>query len=324
MRRLIRLSVTGAIAALASLAVAVPSSAAPEVYNTHVMHARGSAQPAGTTSNLLYHGGAVETQPLVYIDYWGSKWANGFASGGYTSAQAQTYINYFFGGSTSLTTPGTGGVGGTNWITSTNQYCQGTTVNSSATPCTGTGAISNSAGELKGIWNDTGSNPSRRPTTSNVATEALNAVSHFGYHANATYFVFLPSGSDPSGFGTQWCAWHSETNSSQGPVAFANMPYQPDAGRSCGENFVNATNTTFGNGYFDGFSVVGGHEYGEAETDPNTSASSVEGWLDSSGSENGDKCAWSSLSTNLTIGSNHFAVQPLWSNQITGCYISTT
>jgi hypothetical protein len=80
---------------------------------------------------------------------------------------------------------------------------------------------------------------------------------------------------------------------------------------SCGANFINATNDSFGNGYFDGLSVVGGHEYAEAQTDPFPNS----GWLDSRGAESGDKCAWSPLSTNITLGTNFFAVQPLWSNR---------
>jgi hypothetical protein len=64
---------------------------------------------------------------------------------------------------------------------------------------------------------------------------------------------------------------------------------------------VNASNNSYGNGYFDGFSIVGGHEYAEAQTDPQQNS----GWLDGSGSENGDKCAWSSASTNISLGANH-------------------
>jgi len=91
----------------------------------------------------------------------------------------------------------------------------------------------------------------------------------------------------------------------------------PDAGQSCGMNFINSNNS-FGNGYFDGFSVVAGHEYEEAQTDPFPSS----GWLDSGGAENADKCAWKSNSGNISLGSNHFAVQPLWSNASTSCVMS--
>lgn len=307
-------ALAGAVAVVVFAAgPALASSPAAHLMATRTFQGHAHSKSGGS-SLLAYRGGAIESQPVVFIDYWGQAWANGFATGGYTSAQATTYINDFFGG-----------VGGTSWISSQNQYCQSNgsvTVAAGATSCpAGATFIANYSTELGGTWNDTSSNPSSRPSTSNIATEALNAVAHFGYSANATYFVFLPSGSDPSGFRTRWCAWHSETTYNGRPVAFANMPYQPDAGANCGENFVNATNDSFGNGYFDGFSVVGGHEYAEAETDPNTS-SGGNAWVDSSGSETGDKCAWSPSSGNITVGSNRFAVQPLWSNAAGGCVMS--
>jgi serine protease len=42
-----------------------------------------------------------------------------------------------------------------------------------------------------------------------------------------------------------------------------------------------------------------------------------DGWNDASGSENGDKCAWTGLK-NVTLGSQYFALQPLWSNEANG------
>src|SRR5258708_13597280 len=92
------------------------------------------------------------------------------------------------------------------------------------------------------------------------------------------------------------------------------MGCRPEAGASCGMNFVNTANTSLGNRYFEGFSIVGGHEYAETVTDPFPSS----GWLDGSGAENGDKCAWigsgQGAAANISLGSNSFAVQSLWSN----------
>lgn len=262
---------------------------------------------AGTagTNNLVYNGGPVETSPKVYIDYWGSQWYNGFSTGGYSSKTAQTYIQDFFGN-----------VGGSSWDGTNTQYCQGVAVGTINCGSSGT-HITNPTGQLKGTWNDTGTSVPSSPTQSQIAAEATRAVAHFGYSASATYFVFTPSGHSMSGFGTQWCAWHDSTSSSYGTVAYAYMPYIPSAGASCGENFVNGSNNSFGNGYFDGFSIVGGHEYAEAMTDAHPS--STYAWIDSSGNETGDKCAWSSASNNITLGSHYYAVQPLWSNNISGC-----
>src|SRR5207244_4108062 len=71
-------------------------------------------------------------------------------------------------------------------------------------------------------------------------------------------------------------------------------------------------------GYFDGFSIVGGHEYAETITDPYPNS----GWLDGRGAENGDKCAWISsgqgAAANISLGGNNYAVQSLWSNAFNG------
>jgi serine protease len=277
-----------------------------------VKGAHGAKPPRGS-SLLFLHGGNVETVPKVFIVYWGPQWATGFTTGGYTSAQAQSYVEGFFGG-----------VGGSSWANSDTQYCQG--VPSGTTTCpAGSAFVTNPSGQRGGTWNDTSPVPSS-PTQSQIAAEAVAAAVHFGYNANANYMVFTPTGNSSSGFGTRWCAYHSSTSSGSGIVAYSYMPYVPDAGASCGMNFVNGTSDSFGHGYFDGFSIVGGHEYAEAATDPFPNA----GWLDGAGAENGDKCAWiasgQGASQNITLGTGYYAVQSLWSNAYNagagGCVIS--
>jgi serine protease len=92
------------------------------------------------------------------------------------------------------------------------------------------------------------------------------------------------------------------------------MPYVPEQGAGCGGNSVNKQNNAFGNGYLDGYSIVAGHEYAEAVTDPANQLGFQDGWNDTSSSENGDKCAWTGLQ-NIPLGGNQYAVQPMWSNE---------
>jgi serine protease len=100
------------------------------------------------------------------------------------------------------------------------------------------------------------------------------------------------------------------------------MPYVTDAGSGCGQNFVNAGSA----GTDDGFTIVNGHEYAETITDQYPAG----GWTDSSGNENGDKCAWISsgqgASQNITLSTGTFAVQSTWANDFNkgagGCEIS--
>jgi hypothetical protein len=297
-----------------ALAGDAPSGPDGAISSMSVMRPRGQAgHGASSTSQLTYHGGTVETTttttPKVYISWWGSQWNSTFSTGGYSSTQAQDYVRGFFGN-----------VGGSSWNKIDTQYCQGVAVGTADCGTSGT-HITNPAGQLGGEWVDTTTLP-KRISQSSIASAAVRLMNHFGsYDPNATYFVFTPSGHSMSGFKTQWCAWHSVTSSGGNQVAYAYMPYIPDAGANCGMDFVNKTNNSFGNGYFDGFSIVGGHEFAEAQTDPHPSSGSV-GWQDSSGAENGDKCAWSASSTNISLGGKDYAVQPIWSNASSGCATS--
>jgi hypothetical protein len=242
------------------------------------MHAMARATSSG---NLTWHGGPVQHPPAVYLVFWGN-----WQSGGDPYGAAARLTSFF------------NGVGGSQWNTSVTQYTDST------------GAITNPTGMLKGSWYDTSSVP-RRPTQSNVAAEAARAAAHFGvYNSNTQYFVAMSTGHDPSGFKTQWCAFHSSTSSSGHVISYTDFPYSTDAGASCGENSVNSGSA----GYLDGFTIVGGHEFAETETDPQPNS----GWLDSSGAENGDKCAWVGLQ-NTSFSTGSFPTQPLWSNSAGGC-----
>jgi serine protease len=287
--------------AVLTLLVATATTSSAHQAGTQFMKIKTAHKPHGSTL-LFSHGGPIEPSAQVFIVYWGPQWAAGFSTGGYTSADAQNYVNSFFGG-----------VGGSSWANSTTQYCQG--VASGTTQCGSAGVHpSNAANQLGGTWNDTSSVPTS-PTQSQIAAEASAAATHFGgVNTSADYMVFTPTGHSQNGFGTQWCAYHT----SSGNLSFSYIPFEPDAGASCGMNFVNGSDNSFGNGYFDGFSIVAGHEYGEVITDPYPST----GWLDGRGAENADKCAWISsgqgAASNIALGSNNFAVQSLWSNAFNG------
>jgi hypothetical protein len=325
-----RLVVSAFIAVVATLAVALgglASGTAPQggppptakVFRP-VGGQPGLAALPLSAANLSYNGGRVFTVPSIFLIFWGPEWTSGFSTGGYSSSQAQAYVNTFFGG-----------VGASSWLNSTTQYCQGIGVGQQF--CAGQpGAqlVTNLAGQLAGSWIDTTAVP-RQPSDSAIRAAAARGASHFGYLPTALYMVLTPHGRSTPGFGVQWCAYHDSTTFSGLPLAYADLPYQPDAGASCGRNFVNGSNDGFGHGYFDGFSIVAGHEYAEAVTD--SFPSSVLAWVDRQGAENGDKCAWGqgpgpqSAAQDVTLGSQFFAVQSLWSNLANGgtggCIISS-
>lgn len=274
---------------------------------THAAHHRGG----GGSVNLYYHGGTggigVETAPKIYLIFWGSQWTNNDPSG-----EATILENFL------------ASIGGSSWFNDNTQYCQG--VASGTYFCNGAGTpAGNQAGMLYGYWYDSASSAPTHPKQSQLAAEAVKAAQYFGNTAagsnNTTqYVIATATGNSSSGFGTQYCAWHSSTSSTYGNVAYTNLPYITDAGASCGANFNNL-------GANAGITIVEGHEAAETVTDQFPST----GWLDSSGYETGDKCAWISsgqgASANVTFPDGYtFPVQSLWSNAFNsdagGCVLS--
>jgi hypothetical protein len=265
----------------------------------------GTVQQASTSNQLYYHGGAVETAPKVYLVLWGSQWDNNDPSG------EESILSNFYNG-----------VGGSSWANSVTQYCQG--VATGTFFCNGAGTpVGNQSGILAAVWYDSASSAPSHPRQSQLASEAVRAAQHFGNGAakNATvqYVIATATGNNSSGFGRQYCAYHSSTSSSVGSVAYTNLPYITDAGASCGANFN-------GLGPKAGITIVGGHEMGETMTDQFPSG----GWLDSGGAENGDKCAWISsgqgAAADVSFTTGTFPVQSLWSNAFNsdagGCVLS--
>jgi len=261
-------------------------------------HASHHGPGGGGSSNLSYHGGVggigVETAPKVYVVLWGSQWNNNDPSG--EAAIVRNFLS---------------GVGGSSWLSSVTQYCQGVATGTVTCGTSGQHA-GNPSGIFGGVWADNASAAPSRPSQSNLAGEATRAAAHFGNltaDSNATvqYVVATATGNNASGFGTQYCAWHSSTASTYGNIAYTNLPYITDAGASCGANFN-------GLGPNAGITIVGGHELAETITDQFPSG----GWLDGSGAENGDKCAWISsgqgASANTKLSTGTFPVQSLWSN----------
>ncbi|EFH80429.1 hypothetical protein [Ktedonobacter racemifer] len=317
------MAATLAFALSISISLASSTSSAHASSNSEVLHSIRSMRVKNTaaacrncagSNNLSYHGGTggvgVETgADKVYLIYWGSQWNNNDPSG-----EAAIQQNFFKG------------VGGSSWNNSVTQYCEG--VSSGTITCGSSGThATNPTGVFAGIWYDNASAAPSKPSQSQLASEAVKAAAHFGNttaSSNKTvqYVINTATHNNASGFGTQYCAWHSSTSSSYGNIAYTNMPYITDAGASCGANFVNSGSA----GLTDGITIVGGHEFAETETDiyPST------GWIDGSGSENGDKCAWirsgQGASANITLSTGTFPVQSLWSNAFNnnagGCVIS--
>jgi hypothetical protein len=293
--------------------------------------------PRNASANDLNYGGGIHgigvtTGPeRVYMVFYGSQWGTQGTNSkgdvtlsGDPSGQAP-YQQELYKGL---------GTGGELWSGVMTQYCQGVATGAQTCPASNTQHVAYPAapgGVLAGVWVDESTASPSQATGHQLGVEAVNAAAHFGNttaasNRTAQYIIVSPTGTHPDGYNTpsgQFCAWHDwngdttlsggAVTSPYGDIAFTNSPYITDMGASCGQDFVNS------NGTLDGVSIVNGHEYAETITDQNPAG----GWTDSSGEENGDKCAWitpgtSGGSFDLTDGTGTFAMQTTWANDGSG------
>jgi hypothetical protein len=245
--------------------------------------ARGEISPAIV---LSYGGGVVQVTPTVFLTTWGYQ-RYGDSQG--LSALLQSYLGSM------------GGSGHNNVYVQYYQIVNGTKK-----------YITNPSNQFGGVWDDETNPVPRHPTDSQIAAEALKAVAHFGYNANASYVVATPHGRSTSGFGTQWCAYHGATTTGGKLVSYTDLPYMPDAGANCGSNIISPPSDESATD--EGVTIVEGHEQGESVTDPNPPS----GWYNNSYGEIGDICAWQNIQ-NDPFGTKSYTMQPMFSNATQSC-----
>jgi serine protease len=253
----------------------------------HYMVTRKHARPQVQRAILLsYGGGPVQVTPTVFLIFWGyTKYGDSHS----VKPLLESYI---------------GNLGGSSHNNIYTQYYEvsgGKTI-----------YITNPSNQYSGAWEDDSDAVPRHPTDSQIAAEALRGVKHFGYNASASYVVATPHGRSTSGFGTQWCAYHSATTSSGRLVSYTDLPYMPDAGASCGSNIISPPSDE--TGADEGVTIVEGHEQGESVTDPDPPS----GWYNNQYGEIGDICAWQNIQ-NDPFGSFSYTMQPMFSNATQSC-----
>ena len=286
----------------------------------HYLARRGLDGPAPhiVSANLAYRGGhdgtGIQATPRVYLVFYGRQWGRAHTSNGdlvFTNDPAglaprlQQFLRGLFGTE--------------HWSTSTTQYCDHVATGRVQCRTAGRHVTHASTTPLAGVWHDTTYNVPSGPTSRSFRAAAVRAAKHFGNTTAAAnistqYIVVTPAGIVPPGFGTQFCAYHDWYATSVGDVAYVALPYIADAGIGCGANLVHAGRA----GALDGVTIVAGHEYAEALTDPFPPF----GWTDADGEENADKCAWIAsgpgAAADVALPTGTFPVQSLWSNNANG------
>ena len=154
-----------------------------------------------------------------------------------------------------------------------------------------------------GVYLDNSSPPSKALSTSSAVAEVCK-VTNNAPNSNAVYFIFTSTGAGH----VNYCAWHSWGSCGSTPIQVAYMP------NLSGVSGCDVGDTVTGHSAaLAALANVTSHELSEAITDPQGT-----GWFDSSGQENGDKCAWAFLSEPapepVSLGGTSWVLQGEWSN----------
>ena len=312
------ISVLAAAAALFVVCASSASASPPEAKNPvgrvlGVVHAHGAASgSSGSNSNLLYHSGPVIHANTVYAIYW-------VPSGYSVSSGYESLINRFFSdvaadsGKTS------------NVYFSDTQYYD--TVNGDVSgQSTFAGPVSDSDAFPSNGCRDRYTKVCL--TDSQLQHEISHVISTHGLPTGlgTVYFLFTPKAVG-SCYGSScaysyFCAYHSWIGSGNTATLYANMPYAAYVPSRCGSGQSPNGNDA------DSTINVTSHEHNESITDPLGSA-----WYDSSGNEDGDKCAWNfgtALGSttygayNQSINNDPYYLQQEWSNASSGCVLTGT
>jgi hypothetical protein len=137
--------------------------------------------------------------------------------------------------------------------------------------------------------------------------EACNTIAANGLTPDPSAIYVVLTSNFPKG--VNYCAWHSWGSCNGTTIQVA---YMPNTTGVSGCNDPQFTCNAHSQGT-DSIANVLSHEISEAITDPQGSA-----WYDSSGSEIGDKCAWT-FQNCVNLTSSSWQLQREWSNKASGC-----
>jgi hypothetical protein len=256
--------------------------------------------------NLMYLGGPVIRRVRTHAIFWAPR-------GHPISARYQSLIVRYLKD-----------IGGSDFFNIVTQYYQVTSRSE---------FIANSS-RFDGAWVDT-QNPYPRsgkpadPLQDNdIQAEVLRAIAARHWHAGPPdlYFVFtaprIESCADsmdctPGARFASYCAYHGSFTENGHGIAYANMPYDGTWRRSC-RNFTRSPNHDLA---ADIEVSILSHEHFEAVTDPTFNPPA---WVDASGLEIGDKCAFSygvirPDGSNIWLNGHPYILQLEWSNAVTSC-----
>ena len=158
------------------------------------------------------------------------------------------------------------------------------------------------------------SSPPGKVSPSTLGNEVVKVVGGSANVDTSTLYLVYTSNFPRGG---NFCAWHSFASSTKGNFSVA---YMPNTTGVAGCDPGNSWNLSGSEG-LRSLANVSSHEFMETVTDA-LPANATYGWIDSSGSEIGDKCAWQfdSNAPAVKLGNGTiWQLQEEWDNSIIGC-----
>lgn len=224
----------------------------------HVAGRREQLSPAASSPLMTYHGGKIMPTSVSKSIFWGPSWASSSFTGDKITGLDSWYVGH----------------NNSNYAATVNEY-------------TGTnGQVGSTTLTHQGHIIDT-SLASGGSNTSKILAEVCKQISAGAIVPDASGNGYYPVYTDKKRGAAGYCAWHSAGSCSyQGksvPVQFAFF-WNLDGDSGCDPKDTQT-------GHSQGLSAlanVTAHELEEARSDPANPGA----WYDSSGEENGDKCAW--------------------------------
>ncbi len=255
-------------------------------------------------SAITYHGGKIMAgAPNIHLIWYGN-WAQ---SNGSDTAAGQQIVRDFMSG-----------VGNSPYLAINNTY---------------TGSNGSVSGLIGTVNEGTvGYSNGKRLRDADISKIVSAYITSSGQKdTNALYFVLTSSDvAETTGFCSKYCGWHTSGTIQSTDIKYSFVGNANRCLSSCAAQSVSPN----GNAGVDGMLSVVAHELEEALTDPNPSS----GWVDSSGAENADKCAWTfghsqqtaanGASYNMTLstvsGQKNFLIQRNLSNVDNKCWLNGT
>lgn len=150
--------------------------------------------------------------------------------------------------------------------------------------------------------------PSAPPSKVSPSTLGTEVAKEFGTNLDTNGIYFVYTSNFPRG--GNFCAWHSYATVNGKRIAVA---YMPNTANVAGCDPQVAGGTSYTDEGINSLANVTAHEFMESVTDTQPASGSY-AWIDSSGSEIGDKCAWQFNSNVALSDGTTWKLQEEWSN----------